>query len=79
MEFPQTSKNFNPITQAEDIIKLEFDTENVNVFSGYFGHHIVVRLYLPDLQPGNPYKWKERNVKNTDRITNGPTNTVITS
>jgi hypothetical protein len=77
MEFPLTVKNFNPTTPAGDVIKLEIDTENVNVFTGYLGHLIVVRLYSPDPQPANPFKWKETIIKNTDRIVNGATNTVI--
>ena len=77
MEYPLTVKNFNPQTPNGDTIQLEFITENVNVFAGYLGHLIVVRQYLPDPQPGNLYKWKETVIKNTDRIVNAATTTVV--
>lgn len=77
MEFPLTVKNFNPKTPNGDTIKLEFSTENVTVFAGYSGHLIVVRQYTPDPQPANPYKWKETIIKNSDRIVNGATTTVV--
>jgi hypothetical protein len=77
MEFPLTVTNFNPTTPNGDTIKLDFSTENVNVFAGYLGHLIVVREYSPDPQPGNPFKWKETIIKNTDRITNGATSTIV--
>src|SRR5580693_10073685 len=77
MEFPLTVRNFNHSSPPSDIIKLEIDTEDVNVFLGYLGHLIVIRLYTPDPQPGKPNKWKETIIKNTDRILNGATKTVI--
>ncbi|WP_345271119.1 hypothetical protein [Nibrella viscosa] len=77
MEFPLTVKNFSLSSPNGDTIKYELDTENVNVFTGYNGHRIVVRQYTPDPQPGNPYKWKETIIKNSDRIANGATKTIV--
>lgn len=77
MEFPLTVKNFNPQTPSGDTIKLELLTENVNVFAGYLGHLIIIRQYTPDPQPSNPFKWKETIIKNSDRIVNGATTTIV--
>ena len=77
MEFALTIKNFNPSAPQGDVLKLEFLTKNVNIFTGYLGHLIVVRQYTPDPQPGNPFKWKETIIKNSDRILNAATSTVV--
>lgn len=77
MEFPLTVRNFNPKSPKGDTIKLDFSTENVNVFQGYTGHLIIVRLYSPDPQPNNQYKWKETIIKNSDRIKDGATHTIV--
>src|SRR5947207_10186545 len=77
MEFPLTIKNFNVTTPQSDVLKLEFLTENVNVFQGYQGHLIIVRQYTPDPQPTNPFKWKETIIKNNDRILNNATSTIV--
>jgi len=77
LELPLTIKNFDPVAPQDDLLKLEFLTRNVKVFTGYPGHLIEVRRYVPDAQFGNPFKWKETIIKNSDRILDGVTNTIV--
>lgn len=77
MKFPLTVKNITPSAPLDDLLSLEFLTENVTVLSGCPGPLIAVRLYSPDPQQNNAYKWKETLIKDTDRILNGATSTVV--
>src|SRR5262249_16731561 len=77
IEFPLTIKNIDNANPQNDILNVEFLTEDVNIFPGYPGHRIVVRLYTPDPIQGNPYHWRETIIQDTDRIVDKAISTVV--
>jgi hypothetical protein len=77
LEYPLTIANIDNQHPQNDTLKLELVTADVNVFPGYPGHKVVIRLYTPNPIPGNPYQWKETIIKDTDRILNSTTPTIV--
>ena len=66
VKFPITLANINPAAPQDDVLKITLKTSDVNVYTGYPGHKIVIYDYSPD--PNTQYRWVETILQDSARI-----------